>query len=352
MSDLNTFLKSLISAPGLSGHEEPVRRLIQAEWRSLVDEIRTGGLGSLQALRRGTGPEPRPSLLLAAHMDAIGMVVARIEDGYLRFSHIGGIDPRVLPGQLVTVHGREDLTGVIASPPDRLLPESLSGKTVPKEHLVVDTGLLPAEVEAVVRVGDLISFAQEPVELSEDVLFGRSLDNRASVAAVTYTLQALQKRALYWDIWAVATVQEEVSLGGAWTSSYGLRPTLALAIDVTFAEGPGSPSHQTYEMEKGLTLGWGPNNHPQLYREFQELAGRLEIPVQMEVMPRQSGTDAMALEIAREGIPTLVLGIPIRYMHTPVELISMKNVVRVGRLIAEFAAGLDADFMDRLRWED
>lgn len=352
MTDIKEFLKSLISTSGLSGNEEPVRRLIEAEWKPLVDELQMDGLGSLQALRRGSGPEPRPSLLLAAHMDAIGMMVTRIEAGFLRFTWVGGLDPRVLPGQPVTVHGREDLPGVIVFPPDRLLPEDVAGKAVPMEHLLIDTGLLAQETAAKVRVGDLVSFAQEPVEMSEDLLFGHSLDNRASVAAVTAALQSLQNRETDWDIWAVATVQEEVSLGGALTSAYDLRPTLALAVDVTFASGPGSPSHQVYEMDKGITLGWGPNNHPGLYREFKELAGRLEIPVQMEVMPRQSGTDAMALEIAREGIPTLVLGIPLRYMHTPVELISMKNIHRTGRLMAEFAAGLDAGFMDRMREED
>jgi endoglucanase len=201
-------------------------------------------------------------------------------------------------------------------------------------------------------VGDLVSFAQPPLELSEDYLAGHSLDNRASVAALTHCLRELQGRLLKWDFWAVATVQEEVTLGGALTSAYHIRPTLAVAIDVTFASSPGSPAHLSYPFGKGLTIGWGPTIHPALQKAFKELADRLEIPYKLEAMPRRSGTDADALQIAAEGIPTMVLGIPLRYMHTPVEMVAMKDIARTGRLIAEFAAALDEKFMDKLVWDD
>ena len=118
------FLKNMISVPGLSGYETPIRNLIQEAWAPLCDEIKVSGLGSLQALKRGVGPEPRPSLLLSAHMDAIGLMVTGITEGLLRMTEVGGLDPRVLPGQLVTVHGREDLPGMIVLPPARLLPPS------------------------------------------------------------------------------------------------------------------------------------------------------------------------------------------------------------------------------------
>ncbi len=352
MTELLPFLKSLITQPGLSGHELPVRRLIEEAWRPLVDETSASRLGSLHALRRGTAPEPRPSLLLAAHMDAIGLMVTGIVDGFLHVTEIGGIDARVLPGQLVTVHGRSDLPGVVAQPPAYLLPPDQGSGPVALEHLLIDTGLEPSRVAKIVRIGDLVSFAQAPVELSSDILSGHSLDNRASVAALTACLDALQGRRTAWDVWAVATAQEEETLGGALTSAFALRPSLAVAIDVTFGTSPGSPGHKTFPIGKGLSLGWGPNIHPAVFKAFKQLADRLEIPYKAEPLPRHSGTDAYHLQIAAEGIPTMVIGIPLRYMHTPVEIISMKDIERAGRLLAEFAAGLEPDFADKLTWDN
>lgn len=351
MTELQPFLKTLISAPGLSGHEAPIRKLIEAEWQPLTDQIHCSRLGSLQALKRGNSAEPRHSLLLAAHMDAIGLMVTGIADGFLRTTKIGGIDPRVLPGQIVTVHGRQDLPGMIVQPPSHQMPSEFENSPVPLKHLLIDVGLKPSQVARLVRVGDLVSFAQPPLDLSSDILAGHSLDNRASVAAVTQCLESLQNRMLAWDVWAVATAQEEETLGGAATSAFGLRPTLAVAIDVTFGTSPGSPGHKTFPITKGITLGWGPNIHPALFKAFKELAERLEIPYKMEVMPRNSGTDAIALQVAAQGVPTMVVSIPLRYMHTPVEMVSLKDIQRTGRLLAEFAASLDDAFLDKLIWE-
>lgn len=352
MKDLLPFLKSLISAPGLSGHEAPVRSLIEAAWAPLTDELSTSPLGSLHGLKRGSGSEPRQSILLAAHMDAIGLMVTGVTRGFLRVTEVGGLDVRVLPGQLVTVHGREDLPGVIVQPPAHLLPAEAQNGPIPLKYLLVDTGLQPERVQELVRVGDLVSFSQPPLELRGETLGGRSLDNRASVAAVTYCLQELQARNHSWDVWAVATSQEEVTLGGARTSSYQLRPQLAIAIDVTWAKGPGTPDYKTFPLGKGPTLGWGPNIHPALHRAVKELADRIELPYAVEVMPRHSGTDAFALQIAMEGIPTMVIGIPLRYMHTPVEIVSLKDITRAGHLLAEFITRLGDDFMDQLTWDE
>jgi endoglucanase len=352
MPDILPFLKNLITSAGLSGHEAPVRKLIEETWRPLVSELHTSNLGSLHGLKPGISPEPRPSLLLAAHMDAIGLMVRSIVDGFLRVTGVGGLDPRVLPGQMVTVHGKKDLPGVLVQPPAFLLPPSVAEGAVPLEYLLVDTGCLAQEVKDLVRVGDLVSFAQAPLELGSDVLAGHSLDNRASVAAVTACLQILQGRQTQWDVWAAATVQEEVGVKGALTSAFSLNPTLAVAIDVTFASGPGSPETQTFPFGKGITLGWGPNIHPALFQAFKELADRLEIPYKLEAMPGHSGTDAYGLQVAREGIPTMVLSLPLRYMHTPVEMISIKDIERAGRLMAEFATSLSPDFIEKITWDD
>lgn len=352
MTDLSAFLKELISLPGLSGYEAPIREAIARTWQPLVDELSTSRLGSLHGLRRGCGSEPRPRILLSAHMDAIGLMVTQVKDGFLRFTEIGGVDPRILPGQQVTVHGRRDLPGVVVQPPEGLLPPGHGEKPVAMEYLYVDTGLLPEEVAQLVRTGDLISFAQPPLELPGETLAGHSLDNRASIAAVTACLDELAKTRHAWDVWAVASVQEEETLGGALTSPFDIRPDIAVAIDVTFAKGPGVNDYRGFPLGKGITLGWGPNIHPALYQAFKELADRLDIPNSLDAMPRMSGTDAMGMQVVAEGIPTMVLSIPLRYMHTPVELISMKDVIRAGHLMAEFIARLEPDFVQKISWDE
>lgn len=351
MTDNLPLLKSLISTSGLSGHEAAVRRLIESAWAPLADELSVSRLGSLHALKRGSGEQPRRSILLAAHMDAIGLMVTVVIDGFLRVTEIGGLDHRVLPGQLVTVHGREDLPGVIVQPPSRLLPEEAQEGPVALQYLLVDTGLQPKDVVKLVRPGDLVSFAQEPLELKGGWLAGHSLDNRASVVAVTQCLRELRGREHTWDVWAVASSQEEETLGGARTSAFQLRPDLAVAIDVTWAKGPGTPDHKAFPLGKGPTLVWGPNIHPGLHKSFKELAEQLEIPHTLEVTSQHSGTDAIALQVAAEGIPTMVVGLPLRYMHTPVEVIALKDLTRAGHLLAEFIARLDDKFMAGLTWD-
>jgi len=352
MTDIPSFLKKVIAVSGLSGYETPVRQIIEETWKPLTDELSVSRIGSLHGLKRGTQTgELRRSILIATHMDAIGMMVTRIADGFLYITEIGGLDARVLPGQPVTVHGREELPGVIVKPPAFLLPSDSQNGVVPLDKLMVDTGLPPRRVNQLVRPGDLVSFAQPPLELGTDLLAGHSLDNRASVAALTHCLDVLQSRHHSWDVWAVATVQEEETLGGAATSAHELRPDLAIAIDVTFGKEPNSPVHRTQELNKGPVLGWGPNIHPGIHKALKQAADRLEMSTQFEIHTRHSGTDAHALQVAADGIPTMVVSIPLRYMHTPVEVIHLKDVTRVGRLLAEFIADLDGEFMEKLSWD-
>ena len=356
MTDILPFLKALISTPGLSGHEEPVRRIIKNAWGDLTDELHVSRLGSLHGLKKGIASKPRPSLLLATHMDAVGLMVTRIVDGFLGITEVGGLDPRILPGQLVTVHatgddqGMNELPGVLVQPPRHLLPAEVGTGVVPLEYLLVDIGLTSQEVTRKVNVGDQVSFAQEPMELGDHIIAGHTLDNRSSVAALTCCLEELKNRNHPWDVWAVATVQEEETMGGALTSAYEINPDLAIAIDVTFARGPGTPEHESYPLGKGFTLGWGPNIHPGLHQTVKEVADRLELPYTVEPLPRHSGTDAYALQIARGGVVTMVISIPLRYMHTPIEIVSMKDIRRVGRLLAEFAGSLAPDYIESLKF--
>jgi endoglucanase len=172
------------------------------------------------------------------------------------------------------------------------------------------------------------------------------------VAAVTLCLQELGSKSHAWDVWAAATVQEELNLIGAATSAFQLRPGLAIAIDTTFGKGPGANDWQTFPLGKGPTFGHGPNIHPYLFKRFERLAKRLEIPYATEIMPDSSGTDGMAMQMTAEGIPTFVMSIPIRNMHTPVEIVALKDIQRAGRLLVEFVAGLEPDFLNAITWND
>ena len=354
MTDILPFLKSLLSVSGLSGFEGPVARLIEEKWHPLVDEISLSRVGSLHGLKKGSGKEPRPALMIAAHMDAIGLMVSQIQDGFLHVTNVGGVDIRVLPGLEVTVHATgsgEDLSGVIAIPPSQLLPESEGDGVIAMKHLLVDTGLTARAVDKKVHIGDLVSFANQPLELAGDVLSGHSVDNRASVAALTVCLEELQKKSHAWDVWAVATVQEEVSYLGAYGSAFQLRPQLAIAVDGTFAKSPGVDGWQTFPMGKGVGLCIGPNMHPFLHTRLKEVAERAEIPWFLDLSPEDSGTDAYAMQVTAEGIPTALVEFPIRYMHTPVESVSLKDIQRAGRLLAEFIVSLEPNFVDTITWE-
>jgi endoglucanase len=357
MTDLIPFLKDLISAPGLSGYEDPVTKIIEDKWRPLVHEISQGKLGSLHGLRHGASEAPRPSVMVATHMDAIGLMVTGITEGFLRISEVGGVDARILPGTPVNVFSTgagatKVLPGLVALPSAPLLPEQERDGPVALEHLLVDTGLLPRQVEALVRIGDLVSFAQPPVELSGETLSGHSLDNRASVAALTICLEELQTRTHSWDVWAVATSQEEVGLVGASSSAFAIHPTIAIVVDVTFAKGPGTSDWQAFPLGKGPTIAMGPNMHPGLHKAMQQMADRLEIPCALEFSPSHSGTDGWATQVSAEGIPTLVVGIPLRYMHMPVEMVAIKDIQRTGRLLAGFISSLGPDFMEKMVWDE
>jgi endoglucanase len=351
--DVIAHLKELTSAPGLSGYEAPVRETIRAAWAPLTTEIHVDRLGSLWATKAGTAKAPRPKIMLAAHMDSIGLMVTQVAGEFLRVTQVGGIDARVMPGQLVTVHGKEDLPGLVAQPAAFLLPKANREGVVPLGELVVDVGLPAERVAALVRVGDVISFAAPPRELQGDMLVARYCDNRASVAALTVCLETLQTRPHAWDVIAVATVQEEVGVKGALTSAFALNPALAIAVDVAFGSGANvkdSPD-RTFALGGGPVIAFGPNMHPGLSAALKAAADRAEITHTTESLASHSGTDAFGIQIARAGIPTACLGIPLRNMHTPVEQLSAKDVARTGRLIAEFIAGLKEDFVSTLTLE-
>ena len=344
-------LKHLSAAQGVSGYERQVREIVIELFGPHADEVRTDALGNVIARKQGSGPEPRPSVMLATHMDEIGLIVSDLERGFIHFQTVGGHDARVLLGQEVIVHGRRDLAGVIGARPPHVLPSAERDKPIPIEKLLIDVGLPPETLPDLVRVGDLVTLHAEPVELKGGLVSGKALDNRASVVAAALCLEALAGMRHYWDVYAVATVQEEVGHKGAAVSAFGLAPDVGVAIDVTFARQPGAPEEYTYELGKGPTIGCGPNFHPKLQKALMDAADALEIPYHLEPAARVGGTDAVDIQVAREGIPTALISIPLRNMHTPVETVAVRDIERVGRLLAAFIAGLDDDFLGNLAWD-
>lgn len=352
-------LKQLSQIDGISGYEEPIRQLLRQTWKPFVDEMHEDGLGSLIALKYGTQPTgppestetSRPRLMLAAHMDEIGLMVTGIEKGFLRIGRVGGTDRRALLGLEVVVHGQRDLPGIVATRPPHVLPKEERKKVVPWDKLFVDVGLPPEEVGRLITVGNLISIRREMVELKNRCVAGKALDNRACVSAITLALERLAGMHHASDVFAVATAQEETGLKGAITSAYGVEPDLAVALDVTFGKHPGIAEVEAFPLGDGPTIGIGPNFHPQLVTRLKEVADAHEIPYQMDPIPGRSGTDAWAIQVAREGVPTALLSIPLRYMHQPVETLAAQDVERAGRLLAAFIAGLEAGFLEKLAWD-
>lgn len=346
------FFKSLSEASGVSGYEDEVREIVRETFGALSDEIRTDVMGNLIALKRGCDEsEPRRRIMLAGHMDEIGLMVTILDHGFLRFTQVGGFDVRTLMGQEVIVHGRKDLPGVVGSRPPHVLTAEERTKPVPMDKLFIDVGKTQPELEKVVRVGDVITIRRPFIELQNDLVSGKAFDDRAAVVAIAVCLDTLTSLQHNWDVFGVATAQEEVGLRGAFTSTYGIVPDVGIAVDVGWAKQPGVSEEHSIEIGKGPALAFGPNIHPALFRELKRIADEFEIPVQVEVAPRGTGTDANAMQITREGIPTALLSIPLRNMHTPIETLSTKDIVRTGRLLAHFIASLDETFMDKLAWE-
>ncbi len=341
MDKIESFLEAMLCVPGISGYEQPVSAIIKDQWEPLTDKIITSRLGSLHALRKASTPGDHPSLMIATHMDAIGLMVKEIRDGFLLITQIGGVDPRVLPGQAVTVHGEKDVRGVVQMLPDRLSRKTANGSSPNYSRLFIDTGLNEAELKRNIRVGNVVSFTNTPIDFDGKYISGHSLDNRASVAALTVCLEEIRNYQLLCDLWCVATVQEEEHAVGASTSTFDLMPQIGIAVDVTFTQEPGLNTHETFPLDKGITLGIGANIHPALHQKFKQLAEEIDMPYALETMPRSSGTDAMVMQITAAGIPTFVLGIPIRYMHTPVELAALNDIRRAGRLLARFVTSLE-----------
>jgi endoglucanase len=337
-------LDKLLRPAGPSGHEAPVTEV----WREEASfaSLSADGLGSSIA-RIGEGG---PLFAVVGHIDEIGLVVTHIdEQGFLWFAPIGGWDPQILVGQRVEIWGKDGIVpGVAGRKPIHLLDAEQRKKVVELKGLHVDIGAADREEAAsLVRIGDPIVIAAEPLRLAGNRLVSRAMDNRLGAYVALEALRRCHQRGtVSGSFAAVAAVQEEVGLYGARTSAFELRPDLAVAVDVTHAtDAPGIDEKQegSHPLGSGPAIERGTTLSPKVFELLVETADEAGIEHTICASGRGTSTDADAIQISRSGIPTGLVSIPLRYMHSPVELVDLGDVEATVELLAAFAARLDGD---------
>ncbi len=329
----------LCSLSGPSGFEESVAQAAKELLEPLVDEISINRLGSVLGVRR-CGKENAPKLLLDAHLDEIGFIVTGHEDGFLRFATLGGVDPRMLPDREVTIMTQPPMLGVVACLPPHIQDREDMDNSVPVSESYIDVGLSQEEAQKLIPIGTPITFREGCTALGEELLCGKAMDDRACFAILLDVAERLKDRELDVDLYILGSTQEETSSAGAITAAYGAAPDMCVAVDVTHGATPDAKKEQTFPLGDGPVVGVGPNCTRWMSDRFIKLAKQLEIPSQLEVMAGHSGTNAWPLQISREGVATAVLSLPLRYMHTPVEVCSRKDLEDTARLLAAFVENL------------
>jgi len=352
--ELDVIRKSLerfSNAHGISGSEFEVRKLLEKELEAYVDQIRTDTMGNLIASRKGKGP----SVMLAAHMDEIGLMVKYIdEDGFLRFVKIGGWFDQTLLNQRVIIHGSKGpLFGVIGSKPPHVMKEEDRKKPVKYEDMFIDIGAKDRKdaEELGIEIGSTVSLDREFAPLANGKVTSKAFDNRAGLVILIEVMKRLSELKIDANVYAVGTVQEEVGLKGAKTSAFGLIPDLALALDTTIpGDHPGiTKTDSPLEIGKGPVItvvdasGRGLIAHPQILRWLKESAAEIKAPYQLGVGSGGT-TDATAIHLTREGIPTGTVSIATRYIHSPVEVLDLADLKACIDLIVKAVENMDHYF--------
>jgi endoglucanase len=340
------FLKKLVTAIGPSGHEVPAAQVWRDQCATFTDDVHGDHVGSSYARVKGTAGGP--ALAIVGHIDEIGVHVSHIDDdGFVRFGQVGGWDPIQLVGQRVTLITREGrVPGVIGRKPVHLLKDDERKKVPELKDLHIDIGAASGEeARTLVRIGDVGVVDVDPLELPNGRIVSRALDNRVGcyVAAEAARLCAEQGGAP-GDVLAVAAAQEETTFAGSRTSAYALEPDLAIAVDVTFAtDQPGVALGEMtkHELGSGAVIGRGTTLHPAIFEGLYSAGVQDEIPFTVESIGRNTGTDADAIHTSRAGVPTGLVSVPLRYMHSPVELIQVADADAAAKLIAAFAIKLE-----------
>ena len=339
------FLRQVTALPGVTGNERAVAEFIADAFRPYADEVEITPLNCVIAHKKGPGPK----VLICAHLDEIGMMVSKVEqDGSLRLQSVGGVDPRVLPGMRVRVYAREGvLLGVVGATPPHLLKEADRKNNYTFETLFVDLGMSADQVRKKVRVGDTVCFEARYVELKNGRVATKTADDRACVAIMLAAAQRLAKMQHQADLYFVATCQEEIGSYGALKAGFSVAPDYGVAFDVCHADTPGAPRNSTSKIDS-LVSSKGPFIHPWLEKKLQETARENGIALQTAVDPRYTSTDADELTITRAGVPSVLLSLPIKYMHTNVETLDMHALTEGARLLALYLSSVENSWEDEL----
>ena len=334
------FLADLINSISPSGYEGPVAKVWKAEAETFAAKVSTDTHGNSHAI---VNPGGSPVVMLAGHYDEIGFQISYIDDqGFLWIQALGGWDPQIAQGQRVQIVTKKGvIRGLIGKVAIHMQTPEQRKKVSEIKDLWVDIGAKDkADAEKVVEIGDPLVIAYGYEEMANGLAIGRAFDNRAGAFVVLEAARQLAKQNPAAEIHAVATVQEEIGLRGAQTAAYGINPDLGIAVDVTFATdhpnmGEAKKRENLIELDKGPVLTRGPNINSKLFDLLVKTANAENIPVQINAEPRGTGTDANALQLNRAGVTTALVSIPLRYMHSPCELISLKDLERCAKLIAK-----------------
>lgn len=340
------FLKQLLTTPSPSGYEQKIQEVVRAWARPLADELRTDLHGNVIAVLNPTGS---PRIMLAGHCDQLALMVEHIDsDGYLYVQPMGGWDMQVLLGQRLCVWTKAGpLTAVVSrKAPHMMTPEER--KKVPEfADIWIDLGAKDrAEAESLVELGDTITVELSWQAMRNGLFTSPGLDDKVGVWTVMETLRLLHGKPLQAAVYCVSTVQEEIGLRGAATSAYGIHPTVGIAVDVCHAtDTPGNEKKQIGEtkLNAGPVVFRGPNINPHVHERIVAAAKTQSIAIQTRGVPKATGTDANAIQLAREGVATGLVSIPNRYMHSPVEVVSLHDLNAAAKLLAEFCLGVTSD---------
>ncbi len=327
---MRTLLKTLTTAPGVSGREQGAADAFSALLLPFTDEICTDALGNVIGKRKGF-TEGKPTLMLEAHMDKIGLMVRHItKEGFLLFSPVGGFDSKTLPAGSVRIYGKKILHGVICAIPPHI---AKNDKAPSISQLCIDTGLSYEEVSRLVSIGDEIELYFEYTPLSGNAVAASALDDRAGLAVLVETLRLLDGIDLPFNIAAVGAVQEEVGLRGAGASAYSLNPAAAFCIDVCHGDTPDGKK-DTFPLGKGPVITIGPNVQRAVSQKCIDIAKEKEIPYQIDVDAGCTGTDAWVVQVAKKGVYTGLLSLPLRYMHTCYEVLHIEDAENCAKLLS------------------
>ncbi len=332
--DMKHVLETLCGCTAPSGFEAPAAQAARALLEPLVDQVSIDRMGNVIGVRR-CGREGAKTILLDAHLDEIGLIVTGAEEGFLRFSTIGGVDPRMLPGREVTILTDPPIPGMVAPPTPLQDDES---KAVPIPELVVDAGLTQEQAEKL--LGTPMVYRGACFPLGEDQMCGKAMDDRSCFAALLRCMELLKDKNLDVDVYVMGSTREEVSGVGATVGTWSVQPDCCIAVDVTHGRTPDGPSDKTFVLGGGPAVGVGPNMARWMTQRLLDKAKEREIPFQQEVMSGHTGTNGWEMQISREGVATAVLSLPLKYMHSPIEVLSLTDLEHTAALLAAFVEDL------------